>query len=180
MQRHKMFARIVLLILSVISFAIAALVLVRGTREDMVDIAGDVTTAAMLADNTPQSLGSSDSDHHPRSPMARDSNAFPRQNDPTDPESDNSHPLPVDLPTTAHNNLPSWDLNKFPQESAGVSGSPTHSTNSTGNTYRTSLASMSPWTWEMSNSPSLSPSHDSNPPLRHGNLDVFYNRPLSP
>src|SRR6266849_2039416 len=132
MQRHKMVARIVLLILSVISFALAAPVLVRGTREDMVDIAGDVTTAAMLADNTPQSLGSSDSDHHPRSPMARDSNAFPRHNAPADPESDNSHPLPVDLQTTAHNNLPSWDLNSFPQESAGVSVSLTHSTENSG------------------------------------------------
>jgi hypothetical protein len=116
MQGHKIVAPIILLILSVINFAHAAPALVRRTREvrvDVVDVAGGVTTsqkrwspwwtnAALLADNTPQSRpqGSSDSDYHPRSPMARDSNAFPRQNDPTG--SDNPRPLVVDPPTTCH------------------------------------------------------------------------------
>src|SRR6266849_4642471 len=98
MQRHKIIARIVLLILSVINLALAAPVLVRGIRVDVVDVAKDVTTASRKYWNpsdmwwtnapdrakTPPSLGSSDSDNRlerklrrrdPGSRMAL--NAFP-------------------------------------------------------------------------------------------------------
>ena len=162
-------------------------------RADVVDVAEDVitvsqkrwnpldkwwTTAALVdRTNTPQNLGLSDSDyrleqelrsHVPRSPM--DSNASPQPSlGSTDP--DNSHPLPVDPPQPAHNNLPlGIDSNTPPQpsqEPIDGSDSDFHST-----------GSMSPWSWyeawAISKSPSSSPSHDSNPPPR-GNLDVLQN-----
>jgi hypothetical protein len=131
MQRHKIVAHIILLILSVIKFALAAPVLERGIREvrvDVVDVAKDVpattasqkhldpsdrwSTTAVLADraNALRDLGSSDSDyrleqdlrsHDPRSPM--DSNAYPQPSRPVgSTDLDSSHPLPVDRPPPEH------------------------------------------------------------------------------
>ncbi|KAI0279898.1 hypothetical protein BGY98DRAFT_932911 [Russula aff. rugulosa BPL654] len=110
MQRHKIVAHIILLILSVIKFALTAPVLERGIREvrvDVLDVAKDVpvttasqkhlnpsdrwSTTAVLADraNALQDLESSDSDyrleqdlrsHNPRSPM--DSNPSPQPSRP--------------------------------------------------------------------------------------------------
>ncbi|KAF8490314.1 hypothetical protein F5888DRAFT_1892540 [Russula emetica] len=145
MQRHRIFARIILLlILSVINFALAAPVLVRGIREvrvDVMDVAEDVTpasrkrwnpsdkpwtNAADRSDTSP-GLDSRDSDNshplpvgspppaHNNLPLDMDLNATP-QPIPGSTDSDNSHPLPVGSPPPAHNNLPlDVDLNAIPQ-----------------------------------------------------------------
>ena len=183
-------------------------------RVNVVDVAEDVTTAsqkrwnlwdkrwtnAALADrtNTPQNLGLSVSDyrleqelrsHVPRSPM--DSNASPQPSlGSTDP--DNSHPLPVDPPQPAHNNLPlNIDLNVLPKPSQEPTDGPdagSHSTDSpmhSGSLHSTDSMPVSPLpgydaeTQVFSKSPSSSPSFDSNPPPQHGDFDIFYNRPLS-
>ncbi|KAF8490341.1 hypothetical protein F5888DRAFT_1128112 [Russula emetica] len=186
MQRHKIVARIILIILSVINFALAA-PLVRGIREvrvDVVDVAEIVTAASRkrwnpsdkwwtnAADrtNTPSSLGSSDSDYQLEQELR-----------PHDPRS------PIDLNPRApappeHNNLQDYDIVNDPdspqasQESTDGSDSDSHSTGS----EWSSDATMSPWAWYenwvISKSPSSSPSHDSNPPPRHGNSDTFLNR----
>ncbi|KAI0279905.1 hypothetical protein BGY98DRAFT_383452 [Russula aff. rugulosa BPL654] len=145
MQRHKIVAWIILLILSVINFVLGTPVLERGIREvrvDAVDVAEDVATASQkrcspsnkwwtnsaLADrtNAPLNLESSDSDyrleqnlrpHDPRSPM--DSNASPQLSLPVEStDLDNSHSLPVDPPPSAHNDLPlGIDSNAPPEPS---------------------------------------------------------------
>jgi hypothetical protein len=187
MQRHKVVVRIILLVLSVINFVLAAPVLEHGIRVDLVDVGKDVITAsqrrwnsldkwwtnAAPADrtNTPQSLGSSGFDyrleqelrpHDPRSPVDSDTSPQPSLGS-TDPDS--SHPLPVGqaLRLPASINLPlaaGIDLNAPPQPEPGqepidgpdpgthLTSPPTHS-----NSY--------------------SSSHDSNPPLQHGNLDLL-------
>jgi hypothetical protein len=131
MQRHKMVAQIILLILSVVNFVLAAPVLKRRIHEvrvDVVDIAKDMlvttvsqkrwkpsdmrSTTAVLADraNAPQNLESSNFDyrleqdlrsHDPRSPM--DSNPSPQRILPVgSTDLDSSHPLPVDRPPPEH------------------------------------------------------------------------------
>jgi hypothetical protein len=143
MNRHKIIARIILLILSVINFALAAPLVreIREVRVDVVDVAEDVTTTSRkywnpsdkwstnAADRTnmPSSLGPSDSDyrleqglrpHDPRSPM--DSNP-PAQQSPGSTDSDNSHHSPAGSPPPAQNNLPlDTDINASPLSSPSI------------------------------------------------------------
>ena len=144
MKRYKIVARIILLILPFINFALGAPALVRGIREvrvDVVDVAEDVTTASRKRWNpsdkwwmnaadrtiTPSSQGSSDSDHRleqelrlhdPRSPM--DSNPSVQQSLGSG-NSDNSDPLPVGPRPPAHNNLQlDEDINASPHSSPSV------------------------------------------------------------
>jgi hypothetical protein len=130
MRRHKIVIQIILLILSVINFALAAPVSIRGIAEDATTAsrkrwnpsdkrwtnAGDRT-------NTPSSLGSSDSDyrleqelrpHDPRSPI--DLNTSPHSSLGSR-DSDNSHPFPVGSP-------PPVDSNATPQPSLSVNSHP--------------------------------------------------------
>ncbi|KAI0279900.1 hypothetical protein BGY98DRAFT_932913 [Russula aff. rugulosa BPL654] len=132
MQRHKIVAHIILLILSTIKFVLAAPVLERGIREkfvrvDVLDVAKDVpvttasqkrwspsvdrwSTIAALGGraNAPQNLESSDSDYRLEQDLRP---YYPRS--PMDPspqpnlpvgstDLDSSHPLPVVPPAPEH------------------------------------------------------------------------------
>src|SRR6266576_4467414 len=175
MRRYKIVAQTILLIFSVINFAHAAPVSVRGIAEDVTtasrkrwDPSDEWWTNSANRANTPPSLGSSDSanwleqelrPHDPRSPM--DLNPSPQpQPSLGSTDSDNSHPLPAGSPPPAHNNLPlDIDLNDVPhqiQESTDSSNVGSHRMGS-----EPSDVSSSAW-FNLPESPSLSPqSHDS-------------------
>ena len=142
MKRYKIVAQIILLILSVVNFAFAAPVSVRG-------IADDVTTASPKSwnpsadrTNTPTSLGSSESDHRleqelrphdPRSPMDPNPSSQP-QLSLGSTAWDYFHPLPPDSPPPAHNNLPlDTGSNDAPQPIQGPTGSSNFGPHRTGN-----------------------------------------------
>jgi hypothetical protein len=197
MRRHKIVIQIILLILSVINFALAAPVSVRG-------IAEDVTTASRkrwnpldkwrtnAADwtNTPSSLGSSDSDyrleqelrpHDPRSPI--DLNTSPHSSLGSR-NSDNSHSFP------AHNNLPlDVDLNAAPQPSLSVNPHtlpvdpppPAHNNLPLDIDLNASPQPSQELTDDYdSASSSTYGSHSTGGSPPHGSSDIDLNRPLSP
>ncbi|KAI0268527.1 hypothetical protein BGY98DRAFT_1101474 [Russula aff. rugulosa BPL654] len=116
MQRYKIVARIILIILSVINFTLAAPVSVQRIR---VDVARDVTTGSRKRWDPSDTNAADKTNSHPfpvGSPPAH--NDLPLGIDLNEPQpslSVNSHPFP------AHNDLP--DLNASPQSSQ----EPTHS-----------------------------------------------------
>ena len=126
MQRYKIVARIILIILSVINFTLAAPVSVQGIR--VVDVARDVTTGSRKRWDPSDTNAEDKTNSHPfpvGSPPAH--NDLPLDIDLNEPQpslSDNSHPFP------AHNDLP--DLNASPQSSQ----EPAHSSDS-GSYYST-------------------------------------------
>jgi hypothetical protein len=161
MQRHKIVARVILLILSIIHFALAAPVSIRRIREvrtDVVDVAEDVTTALRKRwipsdewstsapdKNAPQNTESSDSEYSdPLGPLGsdapKDSLSNAASTDPDSPKDSISSvasnypgPLlfPVDSPPPAHNNL-RLDLNPDPQPGLGLTDSSRFSSHLTG------------------------------------------------
>ena len=127
MRQRKTVALIALLFLSVINFALAAPLVVRGIREvsvDLVDVAEDAATASRKRSNP--------SDYSDKwwtdAGRATDKTNSPENISPRSslgPRDSGTHPFPVGSPLPAHNNLPSpvhVDPNAFlesPQPSLG-------------------------------------------------------------
>ncbi|KAN0102338.1 hypothetical protein V8E52_012043 [Russula decolorans] len=120
MRRHMIVAQIILLILSVINFALAAPLSARGIAEDVTTASpkrwnpsNERQTSSADRTNTPTSLGSSDSDYRLEQEL--------RPHDPRSPMDPNPPPPP--------NNLPSGiDLNDAPQPIQEPTDSGSHRT----------------------------------------------------
>jgi hypothetical protein len=186
MRRHKKVAQIILLIFSVINFALAAPISVRGIAEDMTTASGkrynpsDEWASSADRMNTPARLGLSDSDHwleqelrphDSRSPLGSNPPS-PPQPGPGSTDSDKSLPLPAGSPPPAHNNLP--DLNDPPQPIEEPADSSNFGSYGMG-PKSSSDASLSAWL-NFPESPSSPQPHGSNPPPAQ---DIDLNRPLS-
>ena len=119
MQRHKIVARIILLMLSIINLALAAPVLTRGLRKVPVDVAEDVTTASRKRwipfDYSNEWRTDSDAglaEERTNTPHNASRSSLGSR------DSDNPHPSPSGSPPPAPNNSPlGIDSNTTPQPS---------------------------------------------------------------
>ena len=161
MQRHKKVARIILLILSVINFTLAAPVSAQGTREvRVVDVAEDSDY------RLEQELGP----HDRRSPM--NLNLSPQ---PSLGSRDSNPPFPVASPPPTHNDWPlDEDLDATPEPDQ----QPTHDTDPSSHSTDPQTDDHDSASSSTHRGSSHSTGYDLSSPL-HGSLNVDSNHPLS-
>ncbi|KAI0272964.1 hypothetical protein BGY98DRAFT_146548 [Russula aff. rugulosa BPL654] len=161
MQRHKKVARIILLILSVINFTLAAPVSARGTREvRVVDVAEDSDYRLELE------LGP----HDRRSPMYL--NLSPQ---PSLGSRDSNPPFPVASPPPTHND---WPLEEGLDATPEPDQQPTHDTDPSSHSTDPQTDDHDSASSSTHRGSSHSAGYDLSSPL-HGNLNVDSNHPLS-